>query len=211
MELTCAATALAWSGRKANVPFSILLRTTYPGYQRFFLPCYGELRFVGRRAKTRAGHFLRLDQNRKPRMKSLWHPGYGRRQKARKREEDPLWRLGNDVIHFHDPLLMYCGIKLYKVEYQKHFQAKGAVHLHLCAKYTLILCCHFLNKSSSLVIKSPFYKKREFLSPSVQLALSSPTSEEPERSPRSATRLCRYICKQFLLAVLELTEAPGRL
>ena len=23
----------------------------------------------------RAGHFLRLDQNRKPRMKSLWHPG----------------------------------------------------------------------------------------------------------------------------------------
>ena len=23
-----------------------------------------------------AGHFLRLDRNRKPRMKSLWHPGY---------------------------------------------------------------------------------------------------------------------------------------
>ena len=28
------------------------------------------------RPKTRAGHFLRLDQNLKPRMKSLWHPGY---------------------------------------------------------------------------------------------------------------------------------------
>ena len=68
-------------------------------------------------------------------------------------------------------------------------------------KHTLILCCHFLNKSSSLVIKSPFYKGREFLSPSFQLALSSPTSEEPKRSPWSTTRLCRYICKQFPLAV----------
>ena len=25
--------------------------------------------------KIRAGHFLRLDRNRKPRMKSFWHPG----------------------------------------------------------------------------------------------------------------------------------------
>ena len=42
----------------------------------------------GRRPKTRAakprektfrvGHFLRLDRNGKPRMKSLWHPGYER-------------------------------------------------------------------------------------------------------------------------------------
>ena len=64
----------------------------YPGYQRFFLACVGELRFVGRRPtrvrpkagerherrsreKKRAGHFLILDRNRKPRMKSLWHPG----------------------------------------------------------------------------------------------------------------------------------------
>ena len=78
---------------------------------------------------------------------------------------------------------MYCGIKLYKVEYQKYFEAKGVVHLHLRAKHTLILCCHFLNKSSSLVIETPFYKEREFLSPSVQLALSSPTFEEPECSP----------------------------
>ena len=31
--------------------------------------------FVGRRQKTRVGHFLILDRNRKPRMKSLWHPG----------------------------------------------------------------------------------------------------------------------------------------
>lgn len=107
----------------------------------------------------------------------------GRSQKARKRGEDRLSLLGNDFIHFHDPLLMCCGIKLYKVLYQKHFQAKGAVHLHLCAKHTLILCCYFLNKSSSLVIKSPFYKEREFLSPSVQLALSSPTFEDPECSP----------------------------
>ena len=27
---------------------------TYPGYQRFFLACDGELGFVGRRPKTRA-------------------------------------------------------------------------------------------------------------------------------------------------------------
>ena len=32
--------------------------------------------FVGHRPKTRAGHFLRLDRNWKPRMKSLWNPGY---------------------------------------------------------------------------------------------------------------------------------------
>ena len=43
----------------------------YPGYQRFFLACVGELRFFGRRLTL-----LRLDRNRKPRMKSLWHPGY---------------------------------------------------------------------------------------------------------------------------------------
>ena len=31
----------------------------------------------GRRHERRsAGHFLRLHRNRKPRMKSLWHPGY---------------------------------------------------------------------------------------------------------------------------------------
>ena len=58
----------------------------YPGYQRFFLACDGELRFVGRRTtrvrpkaedtSCEATHFLRLDRRRKPRMKSLWHPGY---------------------------------------------------------------------------------------------------------------------------------------
>ena len=29
----------------------------------------------GENKAFRAGHFLRLDRNRKPRMKSLWHPG----------------------------------------------------------------------------------------------------------------------------------------
>ena len=74
---------------------------------------------------------------------------------------------------------MHFRIKLYKVECQKHFHAKYAVHLHLRAKQTLILCCHFLNKSSSLVIKSPFDKEREFLSPSVQLALDPPYRNSP--------------------------------
>ena len=41
----------------------------YPGYQRFFLKC-------DRGAfHDHKGHFLRLDRNWKPRMKSLWHPG----------------------------------------------------------------------------------------------------------------------------------------
>ena len=64
----------------------------YPGYQRFFLTCVRVFRFVGRgptrvrpkaedtsgeaATKNRAGHFLRLDLNRKSRVKSLWHPGY---------------------------------------------------------------------------------------------------------------------------------------
>ena len=58
----------------------------YPGYQRFFLACDGELRFVGRRptrvrpkaedTSGEATHFLRFDRKRKPRVESLWHRGY---------------------------------------------------------------------------------------------------------------------------------------
>ena len=45
----------------------------YPGYQMFFLACDEEGRYVfGQRPKTPVGHFLRLDRNRKPRMKSHW-------------------------------------------------------------------------------------------------------------------------------------------
>ena len=62
-------------------------------------------------------------------------------------------------------IFMRLGIKLYKVECQKHFQAKYAVHLHFRAKHTLILCCHFLNKSSSLVVKSPFDKEKRVFKP----------------------------------------------
>ena len=65
----------------------LLQHFIYPGYQRFFLLCVGKLRFVGRRptrvrqkaentSDEAADHFLRLDRNLKPRMKSLWHPGY---------------------------------------------------------------------------------------------------------------------------------------
>ena len=39
----------------------------YPGYQRFFLTCD--------RGAFHTGHFLRLDRNWKPCMKSLCHPG----------------------------------------------------------------------------------------------------------------------------------------
>ena len=69
-----------------------ILQFLYPGYQRFFSRVWrGASSAAGRhvfslRPKTRAakprektfraGHFLRLDRNRKPRMKSLWHPGY---------------------------------------------------------------------------------------------------------------------------------------
>ena len=34
VELTCATTALAWSGRKANLPFSSLLRTSSKGSKK---------------------------------------------------------------------------------------------------------------------------------------------------------------------------------
>ena len=65
-----------------------LVRTKfdYPGYQRIFLACDGELRFVGRRptrvrpkaedTSGEATHFLRFDRKRKPRVESLWHRGY---------------------------------------------------------------------------------------------------------------------------------------
>ena len=38
----------------ARYPANHQQHWTYPGYQRFFLACDGELRFVGRRPKTRA-------------------------------------------------------------------------------------------------------------------------------------------------------------
>ena len=55
----------------------------YSGYQRFFLVFDEELSRPSTRLRPKAeetsgeaaGHFLRLDRNRKPRMKSLWHPG----------------------------------------------------------------------------------------------------------------------------------------
>ena len=51
------------------------LLVAYPGYQRFFLACDGS--FVS----SAAGRHVfdrrpKTDHNRKPRMKSLWHPGY---------------------------------------------------------------------------------------------------------------------------------------
>ena len=41
-----------------------------------FVSSAGSRHVFDRRPKTRgAGHFIRLDRNRKPRMKSLWHQG----------------------------------------------------------------------------------------------------------------------------------------
>ena len=45
------------------------------GTRYFFLACDEELRRL--QADTSSTEdFLRLERNRKPRMKSLWHPGY---------------------------------------------------------------------------------------------------------------------------------------
>ena len=44
----------------------------YPGYQRFVLACDAELRRP--QADTSSAFGRRHDRNRKPRMKSLWHP-----------------------------------------------------------------------------------------------------------------------------------------
>ena len=46
----------------------------YPGYQRFFLACDQELRRP--QADTSSAFRRRHDRHPKPRMKSLWHPGY---------------------------------------------------------------------------------------------------------------------------------------
>ena len=90
----------------------------YPGYQRFFLACVGELRFVGRRPtrvrpkagerherrsreKKLAGHFLILDRNRKPRMKSLWEMGWRENWIRRMRTT------GTSL--FHCPIEKKCG------------------------------------------------------------------------------------------------------
>ena len=57
--------------------FGSLSHQIYPGYQRFFLACDEELRRPQAHTSSAfGGSLLRLDQNQKPRMKSLWHPGY---------------------------------------------------------------------------------------------------------------------------------------
>ena len=45
------------------------------GTRYFFLACDEELRRLQADTSS-AEDFLRLERNRKPRMKSLWHPGY---------------------------------------------------------------------------------------------------------------------------------------
>ena len=68
----CRHSIKTWKSWPNLFKFQSMSIRAYPGYQRYFLACDGELRFVGRRPKTRpAGHFLRLEQNRKPRMKPL--------------------------------------------------------------------------------------------------------------------------------------------
>ena len=49
----------------------------YPGYQRFFLACDEELCWpqADTSLATARRHERRSDRNRKPCMKSLWHPG----------------------------------------------------------------------------------------------------------------------------------------
>ena len=71
-----------WSRQSFGLP--VILTTL--GTRGFFFACDGELRFVGRRPTSvrpkaedtsgEATHFLRLYRKRKPRLKSLWHPGY---------------------------------------------------------------------------------------------------------------------------------------
>ena len=89
ISLSVGFTAQNYNRSTVNVRSRLpLVRTKfdYPGYQRFFLACDGELRFVGRRPTSvrpkaedtsgEATHFLRLARKRKPRMKRLWHRGY---------------------------------------------------------------------------------------------------------------------------------------
>ena len=60
--------------RSFRESFSRTALSIYPWYQRFFSCATGS--FVSSAEGRRHGHFLRLDRDRKPRMKSLWHPGY---------------------------------------------------------------------------------------------------------------------------------------
>ena len=61
--------------------FRFSIFQTILGTSVFFFVCVLALRFVSRkptRVRPTEGrrHFLRLGRNQKPRMKSLWHPGY---------------------------------------------------------------------------------------------------------------------------------------
>ena len=77
-----------FSFARTGLPF-----THYPGYKRLFLACDVNVQWgasfcrpqadtcsaEGRRHERRSfprGSLFKTDRNRKPRMKSLWHPGY---------------------------------------------------------------------------------------------------------------------------------------
>ena len=65
LKVACNKTSETWSAQCA----------LYPGYQRFFHAYDKELRRP-QAEDTSGGSLERLEWNRKPRMKSLWHPGY---------------------------------------------------------------------------------------------------------------------------------------
>ena len=60
-----------------KIYITITYPPTYPGYQRFFSRVrQGASPAAAQHVFARAGHFFRLNRNRKPRIKSLWHPEY---------------------------------------------------------------------------------------------------------------------------------------
>ena len=68
----------------AKTPFRVP-QSDYPGYQKFFARAAGifgvgcrptHLRPQAEATSGEARVTIRLDRNRKPRQKSLWHPGY---------------------------------------------------------------------------------------------------------------------------------------
>ena len=64
----------SWGSAMNNTFLFFYSLKNYPGYHKFFLACDEELRWS--QADTSSGHFFRLNQDRKPRTKSRWHPGY---------------------------------------------------------------------------------------------------------------------------------------
>ena len=100
----------------------------YPGYQRFFLACDGELRFVGRRPK----------RVRPKAEDSLWHPGYltwGEKYVNSHKVMAPR-HSPQSPLFFLSLTPFFMSLRQWKINFQPRIKLNDNIDIH-----TYLVCC----------------------------------------------------------------------